>query len=109
MNPPSSCNQRFPDRCCLWQRLRPFYEFSECPVEELGLFSFYRFLLRFDSRIRVGTFFIFQFQIARIAVRTDVISGKMAVMFGLFVFLSGLTVAQFIDGSRSVFQLLFRR
>ena len=41
----------------------------------------YRFHLRFGSRIRVRTFFIFQFEIARIAIWTDVNSGKMAVMF----------------------------
>ena len=40
-----------------------FYEFSECPVEELGLLPFYRFLLRFDSRIRVGTFLYLSFKL----------------------------------------------
>ena len=84
MNPPSSSNQRCPDRHCLWQRL--LYEFSECPIEELGMFSFCRFVLRFCSRIRVGTFFVFQFKIACIAVWSDVISAKMAVMFRLLVF-----------------------
>ena len=65
-----------------------FYEFSKCPVEELGLFSFCRFLLRFGSRIRVGTIFIFKFQIARVSILTDIKSAKMTVMFRLFVFLS---------------------
>ena len=72
-----------------------FYEFSKCSVEELDLFSFYRFLLRFGRRIRVGTFYIFKFEIARIAIRNNVKSAEMAVMFGLFVFLSELTVKQF--------------
>ena len=65
-----------------------FYEFSECPVEELGFLTFYRFLLRFGRRISVGAFFIFKFQIASIAIRTDVKFAEIAVMFGLFVFLS---------------------
>ena len=65
-----------------------FYEFPKCPVEELGLFSFCGFLLRFGSRIGVGTFFIFKFQIARVAIRTDVKSAEIAVMFRLFVFRS---------------------
>ena len=88
MNPPSSCNQRCPGRRCLWQRLRPFYEFSKCSVEEHGLFSFCRILLRFGSRVGYGTFIIFKFQIARVAIWTDVKSAKMTVMFRLFVFLS---------------------
>ena len=100
MNPPSSRNQR-----CL----RPFYKISKCPVEELGLLPFYRFLLRFGCRIGVGTIFIFNFQIARIAIRTNVKSAELAVMFVLFAFLSESTVAQFAGGSRSVLQLLFRR
>ena len=85
-----------------------FYEFSKCPVEELGLFSFCRFLLRLGSRFGFGTFFMFMFQIARAAIWTDVKSAKMTVMFRLFVFLSVWPVAQFVGCSRSVFQLLFR-
>ena len=85
-----------------------FYEFSECLVEELGLLPFTDFL--FVSVVgQSWDLFIFTFQIARIAIWTDVQSAKMAVMFGLFVFLSELTVAQFAGGSRSVFQLLFCR
>ena len=53
--------------------------------------------------------FIFQFQIARIAIRTDVKSAKMTVMFRPFIFLSKLTVTELAGCSRSILQLLLRR
>ena len=84
-----------------------FYEFSECPIEELGLLSLYIFLL-FCSRIGVETFFILQFEIAYIAVWTDVITARMAVMFRIFVFHCQLSMAQITGCSRSVLQLLLR-
>ena len=65
-----------------------FNEFSKCPVEELGLFSFCRFLLSFGSLIGVGTFLYLKFQIARVALWADVKSAKRTVMFRLFVILS---------------------
>ena len=40
-----------------------FYEFSTCPVEALGLFSFSQFILRFGRRIRVGTFLYLSFKL----------------------------------------------
>ena len=71
-----------------------------------NLLSFCRFLLRFGSQTGVGLCFIFQFEIACIAVWTDVMTAKMAVMFRLFVFLSELAVKQLAFCSRSVLQLL---
>ena len=73
------------------------------------MLSFCRFLLLLGSRNEVGTFFIFQFQIACIAVWTDVKSAKMAVMFRLLVFLSEFTATLFAGCSRSVLPLLLRR
>ena len=58
---------------------------------------------------RIGTFFIFQFEIARMAIRTDVKYTEMAMMFRLIVFLSELTVTEIEDGNHSVLQLLLRR
>ena len=63
-----------------------FYEYFNIPLKKFGLLSFCRFPLLFGSRIGVETFFRFQFEIAYVAIWTDVMSAKMSVMFRLLLF-----------------------